>query len=179
MERSTRLTEMLQIYAHQNPHIGYRQGMHEISSYLLLVIEMDLFDQESQQREVTSLLDPNYIAHDAYYMLLAIMNQLGPAYDVKINTGAESPMEQMAQSILAKIRDVANDKSLHQHLLSLNGPPELYRTRWVRLMFSRKVAGWKNVLLLWDILSNSRQSLLSHPCRDHGTHVQESLQLLN
>jgi hypothetical protein len=148
-------------------------------SYLLLVIEMDLFDQESQQREVTPLLDPNYIAHDAYYMLLAIINQLGPAYDVKINTGAESPMEQMAQSILAKIRDVANDKSLHQHLLSLNCPPELYRTRWVRLMFSREVAGWKNVLLLWDILSNSRQSLLSRPCRDHGTHVQEPRQLLN
>jgi Rab-GTPase-TBC domain len=151
MERSTRLTEMLQIYAHQNPHIGYRQGMHEIASYLLLVIEMDLFDQESQQREVSPLLDPNYIAHDAYYMLLAIMSQLGPAYDVKMNTGAESPMEQMAQSILTKIRDVANDKSLYQHLLSLNCPPELYCTRWVRLMFSREVAGWKNVLLLWDI----------------------------
>ena len=151
MERSTRLTEMLQIYAHQNPHIGYRQGMHEISSYLLLVIEMDLFDQESQQREVSPLLDSNYVAHDAYYMLLAIMSQLAPAYDVKMNTTAESPMEQMAQSILSKIRDIANDKNLHQHLLSLNCPPELYCTRWVRLMFSREVAGWKNVLLLWDI----------------------------
>jgi hypothetical protein len=151
MERSTRLTEMLQIYAHQNPHIGYRQGMHEIASYLLLVIEMDLFDLESQQREPDPLLDPNYIAHDTYCMFLAVMSQLGPAYDVKMNQGAESPMEQMAQSILAKIRDTANDKNLHRHLVNLNCPPELYCTRWVRLMFSREVAGWKNVLLLWDI----------------------------
>lgn len=151
MERSTRLTEMLQIYAHQNPHIGYRQGMHEISSYLLLVIEMDLFDLESQHREPDPLLDPNYIAHDTYCMFLAVMSQLGPAYDVKMNQGAESPMEHMAQSILAKIRDTANDKNLHHHLLCLNCPPELYCTRWVRLMFSREVAGWKNVLLLWDI----------------------------
>ena len=60
-------------------------------------------------------------------------------------------MEHMAQSILAKIRDTANDKNLHNHLISLNCPPELYCTRWVRLMFSREVAGWKNVLLLWDI----------------------------
>jgi hypothetical protein len=151
MERSTRLTEMLQIFAQQNPHIGYRQGMHEISSYLLLVIEMDLFDLESQQREREQLLDPNYIAHDTYTMFLAVMSQLGPAYDVKINQGAESPMEHMAQSILSKIRNTANEKALHQHLLSLNCPPELYCTRWVRLMFSREVAGWKNVLLLWDI----------------------------
>jgi TBC1 domain family protein 5 len=142
---------MLQIYAHQNPHIGYRQGMHEIASYLLLVIEMDLFDLESQQREPDPLLDPNYIAHDTYCMFLAVMSQLGPAYDVKMNQGAESPMEQMAQSILAKIRDTANDKNLHRHLVNLNCPPELYCTRWVRLMFSREVAGWKNVLLLWDI----------------------------
>jgi hypothetical protein len=142
---------MLQIYAHQNPHIGYRQGMHEISSYLLLVIEMDLFDQESQQRESSPLLHPDFLANDSYCMFEAIMNQLGPAYDVKMNQGAESPMEYMAQSILAKIRNTACDKSLHQHLLSLNCPPELYCTRWVRLMFSREVAGWKNVLLLWDI----------------------------
>ncbi len=125
--------------------------MHEIASYLLLVIEMDLFDLESQQREPDPLLDPIYIAHDTYCMFLAVMSQLGPAYDVKMNQGAESPMEQMAQSILAKIRDTANDKNLHRHLINLNCPPELYCTRWVRLMFSREVAGWKNVLLLWDI----------------------------
>ncbi|KAI2501904.1 Rab-GTPase-TBC domain [Fragilaria crotonensis] len=112
---------------------------------------MDLFDLESQQRQPDQLLDPTFIAHDTYCMFLAVMSQLGPAYDVKMNQGAESPMEQMAQSIMAKIRDTANDKNLHRHLINLNCPPELYCTRWVRLMFSREVAGWKNVLLLWDI----------------------------
>jgi Rab-GTPase-TBC domain len=153
-ERSTRLTELLQIYAHQNPHIGYRQGMHELSSYLLLVLEIDLYDQESQSSGGESknpLLDPQYIAHDTYGMFLALMSQLAPAYDIKMNQGAESPMELMAQSILAKIQYTANDKALYQHLIHLHCPPELYCTRWVRLLFSREVSGWKNVLLLWDI----------------------------
>jgi hypothetical protein len=128
--------------------------MHELSSYLLLVLEIDLYDQESQSPGAESknpLLDPQFIAHDTYGMFLALMSQLAPAYDVKINQGAESPMEQMAHSILDKICNTAKDKTLYQHLVQLQCPPELYCTRWVRLLFSREVSGWKNVLLLWDI----------------------------
>ena len=155
-ERTDRLTEILQLYALEHPEIGYRQGMHEIASYLMLVIEMDLFDQESQQQqfENNDLLVDEFLKHDTYHMLSCIMGSLGRAYDVKMSTTAsniESPMEVMARSILHKIRDIASDGTLYRHLQSLHCPPELYCTRWVRLMFSREVKGWRNVLLLWDV----------------------------
>ena len=151
-ERTGLLTEVLQIYALEHPHIGYRQGMHEIASYLMMVIEMDLFDAESQHQRPTELLMEASIKDDTYHMLCSIMGSLGRAYDVKTSTTpSTSPMEVMAQSILHKIRDVAGDKVLYQHLQSLQCPPELYCTRWVRLMFSREVKGWRNVLQLWDI----------------------------
>jgi hypothetical protein len=137
--------------------------MHEIASYLLMVLEMDMFDQESssleqppQQQSPSSdggLLDSEFLASDAYHMLKCIMGSLRRAYDVKQHaTDTTSPMEEMAASILSKVRHTAGDKQLYDHVMRMNCPPELYCTRWVRLMFSREVEGWRNVLLLWDIL---------------------------
>jgi len=157
-ERTKLLTELLHIYSREHIAIGYRQGMHEIASYLVLTLEMDLFDQESavENYEPTTggLLDSEYIAADAYYMLQTILAALQGAYDVKQHLmDKTSPMEQMAHSILSKVRDTACDKPLYDHITTkMNCPPELYCTRWVRLLFSREVEGWRNVLLLWDIL---------------------------
>jgi len=41
-ERSNRISQLLFVYARDHSEIGYRQGMHEVLSYILLVIEMDL-----------------------------------------------------------------------------------------------------------------------------------------
>jgi Rab-GTPase-TBC domain len=156
-ERSKVLTEILHVYAREHPHIGYRQGMHEIASYLLLTLEMDLFDQESALEQLPpteggELLDTNYLAADAYYMMKSVMSSLQGAYDVKQHSADASPMEAMAKSILSKLKDTACDKTLYDHVTRMNCPPELYCTRWVRLMFSREVEGWRNVLVFWDII---------------------------
>ncbi|KAL3899100.1 MAG: hypothetical protein SGARI_006532, partial [Bacillariaceae sp.] len=39
--RITSLREVLYLYAQEHPDIGYRQGMHEIASYLLFVLELE------------------------------------------------------------------------------------------------------------------------------------------
>ncbi|KAL3799965.1 hypothetical protein HJC23_007438 [Cyclotella cryptica] len=43
-ERAEKLSQILFVYAQEHKEIGYRQGMHEILSYILLVLEMDLME---------------------------------------------------------------------------------------------------------------------------------------
>eukprot|EP00984_Skeletonema_dohrnii_P023089 scaffold12186_cov150-Skeletonema_dohrnii-CCMP3373.AAC.2 len=44
-ERADRLSQLLFVYAREHPEIGYRQGMHETLSFILLALEMDLLEQ--------------------------------------------------------------------------------------------------------------------------------------
>jgi len=44
-ERAGRISQILFVYAREHPEIGYRQGMHEVLSYILLALEMDLLEQ--------------------------------------------------------------------------------------------------------------------------------------
>jgi TBC1 domain family protein 5 len=159
-ERTALLAELLQIHAREHAALGYRQGMHEIGSYLVLVIEMDLYDLEStalssgvaEDERSCGILNAEYLRHDAFAMLERVMTFLSPAYDIKQSPNqSSSPMETMGRSIVAKLKDTASDEALWQTVKHMHCPPELYCTRWVRLMFSREVLGWRNVLLLWDI----------------------------
>ena len=43
-ERASRISRMLFVYAREHHEIGYRQGMHEILSHILLALEMDLLE---------------------------------------------------------------------------------------------------------------------------------------
>lgn len=43
-ERAGRISQILFVYAREHPEIGYRQGMHEVLSYILLALEMDLLE---------------------------------------------------------------------------------------------------------------------------------------
>ena len=121
---------------------------------------MDLFDIESAlqssattiEEQSLSILDSNFLLPDAYTMLERVMSYLSPAYDVKQSASqSSSPMEEMAHSVVSKLKDVACDEPLYQTVRAMHCPPELYCTRWIRLMYSREVLGWRNVLLLWDI----------------------------
>lgn len=87
------------------------------------------------------------------------MGRLSPAYDTHSTKGLptngitdplSTPMEVMGASILAKVSHVAGDVVLHRAVTSLGVPPQLYCTRWVRLMFAREVVGYRNVLDMWD-----------------------------
>ena len=45
-ERANKISQLLFVYARDHSEIGYRQGMHEVLSYILLALEMDLLDQQ-------------------------------------------------------------------------------------------------------------------------------------
>lgn len=117
-ERADRLSQLLFVYASEHPEIGYRQGMHETLSFILLALEMDLLDQCVQKEKKNwkqldllrkssgsggggmagvdsfgqivkvRLLDQNYLLHDAFALFECVMSALAPAYDA-IPSGAD------------------------------------------------------------------------------------------
>ncbi|KAG7366657.1 Rab-GTPase-TBC domain containing protein [Nitzschia inconspicua] len=139
--RITSLREVLYIFSQEHPDIGYRQGMHEIASFLLFVLEL-----EHQQYPDHVLFNP--ILPICYGLLESTLGQLTTAYDA---TGSGKSLQQMSIAILGKI--LQNDPTLYHHLTSNPNipPPPIYCTRWVRLMFSREVVGYENVFQLWDV----------------------------
>jgi hypothetical protein len=139
--RITSLREVLYIYAQEHTSMGYRQGMHEIASYILFLLE-----KEHQEYPEHPLFNP--ILPICFALLERVLDQLKTAYDA---SGGKS-LQQMSISILGKI--LQNAPALYHHLTSNPNipPPPIYCTRWVRLMFSREVVGYENVFELWDVL---------------------------
>ena len=127
--------------AQVHPSMGYRQGMHEIASYLLYALEL-----EHQQYPDHPLFDP--ILPICFTLLERTLEHLKTAYDA---SGGKS-LQQMSIAILGKI--LQNNPALYYHLTNNPNipPPPIYCTRWVRLMFSREVVGYENVFKLWDVL---------------------------
>jgi hypothetical protein len=158
-QRCDQLKQVLYIHSRQNPRLGYQQGMHDLASILMLVMERDVFEHT----ESSICCQDEYILHDTYSMLSFVLYQLHPAYGVSEHAH-ETPVETMVEQILAKLQFVAGDSSLYLHLKQMNLPPELFCARWVRLMFSREVVDSKEVLTMWDIFldaSTKHSTILS------------------
>ncbi|CAB9527224.1 TBC1 domain family member 5 [Seminavis robusta] len=150
------LREMLYIFSQENPHIGYRQGMHEVASYLWLVLVIDrqrqmLFSGPGDQSELLALV---FDRPAAYTMLQSILGHVRQAFDVKVASNSR-PLEDMSHSTLSKIQQYYQNQGhpdrLCPLLKSLSVPPQLYCTKWIRLLYSREVVGASNVIILWDV----------------------------
>lgn len=120
--------------------MGYRQGMHEVASYILYALELE-HPQYPDNPQYTSILATCFV------MLERVLEQLELAYDAS----GEQSLQRLSQSILSKVRQ--NDPGLFQMLTTSPHipPPPIYCTRWVRLLFSREVVGFENVFALWDV----------------------------
>jgi hypothetical protein len=139
-QRISNLREILYIYAQENPHMGYRQGMHEVASYLMFVLEL-----EEPEYTDNPLFTP--ILPFCFALLETVLGQLETAYDAS----GDQSLQNMSHAILSKLHQ--NDPALYHHLTTCPNipPPPIYCTRWVRLLFSREVVGYENVLKLWDV----------------------------
>jgi hypothetical protein len=132
-QRKTILRQVLFVYTCEHPDPGYRQGMHEISSYLLYALQVDT--------ETAPVAD---LEADTYSMLVTILSNISPAYD---SGPIPQPLATSSRRILTIIAQ--HDTRLHYELTELHTPPQLYLTKWMRLLFSREVS---TVLELWDAL---------------------------
>lgn len=155
--RDAILSDILHTYAKEHEDIGYQQGMHEIASYLLFAYEMDLFDietsylgNEDDLKLFAGILDADFMMHDVYWMLERVMQMLHEAYEDTPISVLEG-MDVHDCAILSKLKYVARGRDLYDQVHGYQIEPQLYSTRWFRLMFAREVNGWRNVLKLWDI----------------------------
>jgi Rab-GTPase-TBC domain len=150
-QRRAHLKGMLYFFAREHPTIGYQQGMHELASLVLLIVEMDTFTT-SGAPELAMLLDPKYLLHQAYSIMEALLSNVGSAY-----SGDNL-------DVTSKVRYASGDYKFLDYVDKLEVEPELYCARWIRLLFSREVDHWKTVLPLWDIffdLTSHHASILS------------------
>jgi len=159
-DRSFLLAKILFVYAREHS-IGYRQGMHEILSFVMMAVEKDLLTRDLTERvdkpemntEDEYLLNDTKIIHDTYTIFNTIMASLLLAfghYDEKTNDTKAHPTERTGDATVRIIREWQGDDLLADFLMGLDVPPELYCTRWIRLMFSREVSNLDDAFTLWD-----------------------------
>lgn len=92
------MTNILFCYAREYPSICYRQGMHEILAPLIFVLHCDLQAMCHIQEETSisldpilvTILNPNYIEEDSYFLFCHIMNSLELFYRINDMTITES-----------------------------------------------------------------------------------------
>jgi hypothetical protein len=157
--RMRQLQSILYLFAISHPQAGYIQGMHEIASYCLYAVEIEMdvpmISTESTTCTPNSTTSPMEAL--AYWFTEQILTSLFTAYDITstVNTttatqpigttGSTSshtnPLTQMSNRILHCL--LLTDPELYTvvqpSLLSASIPFQLIFTKWIRLLFGREV----------------------------------------
>uniref|UniRef100_A0A8C6ERF5 TBC1 domain family member 5 n=1 Tax=Marmota marmota marmota TaxID=9994 RepID=A0A8C6ERF5_MARMA len=105
------LTDVLFCYARENEQLLYKQGMHELLAPIVFILHCDhqafLHASESAQpsEEMKTLLNPEYLEHDAYAMFSQLMETAEPWFStfehdgqkrwVRLLFGREFPLQDL------------------------------------------------------------------------------------
>lgn len=145
------MVRVLFVWARCNPHIGYRQGMHEILAPLLSELHIDRKCMPALPSDMLSeILNPKYMEHDSFMLFAGLMKGMAKFYctgdAVPSSTGrlaaCTSPhMPNEAVKYLRMLNErllVPLDPALASHLCNCNVSLELFGIRWLRLLFGRE-----------------------------------------
>ncbi|PWY73825.1 RabGAP/TBC [Aspergillus sclerotioniger CBS 115572] len=173
-----KMIDILFIYSKLNPDLGYRQGMHEILAPLLWVIDRDAIEPKALQElnanepddeMILSLLDANYVEHDSFALFCSVMQIVRVYYEHNRHRSENGqadviPIVHQCQRIHNELL-VTADLELADHLQALEILPQIFLTRWMRLLFGREFA-FQDVLLIWDRLfaEGLRPELIDFVC---------------
>ncbi|EFQ98062.1 TBC1 domain family member 5 [Nannizzia gypsea CBS 118893] len=176
-----RLLNILFVFVKLNPDLGYRQGMHELLAPILLVVTQDAIDLQTvsqdeapapggEQALMLQSLDPTYIEHDSFILFCAIMQTAKEFYEHNDSkSGGGGNLE--VSSIIARSQHIhlgilrKIDPELADHLVAIEVLPQIFLTRWIRLLFGREFP-FDDVLALWDLIiaENVRAPLVDMIC---------------
>ncbi|EDL83026.1 similar to TBC1 domain family, member 5 (predicted) [Rattus norvegicus] len=170
------LTDVLFCYARENEQLLYKQGMHELLAPIIFTLHCDhqafLHASESAQprQEMKTLLNPEYLEHDAYAMFSQLMETAEPWFSTFEHDGQKGKETLMPPIPFARPQDLGptvaivtkvnqiqdhllkkHDTELYMHLNRLEIPPQIYGLRWVRLLFGREFP-LQDLLVVWDAL---------------------------
>lgn len=140
-EQQTILKDCLFIWAKDNAHISYKQGMHELAAIVLWVV---LHGPATE-----------YHFQDTYAIFSKILLQITGYYVV--SKPCVSGILEHADRIQAGLLPIL-DAELARRLEQLSIEPQLYCMKWLRLMFSREFP-LHMVLSLWDNLFAADKTL--------------------
>nr|KAF6311294.1 TBC1 domain family member 5 [Myotis myotis] len=170
------LTDVLFCYARENEQLLYKQGMHELLAPIVFILHCDhqafLHASESAQpsEEMKTLLNPEYLEHDAYAMFSQLMETAEPwfsTFEHDSQKGKETLLTPIpfarpqdlgpTVAIVTKVNQIQDhllkkhDIELYMHLNRLEIAPQIYGLRWVRLLFGREFP-LQDLLVVWDAL---------------------------
>lgn len=174
------LENVLFNYASENPHLSYKQGMHELLATLLYVLHTDsqncLINYQGgyANETIATLLDFKHLEHDVFHLFCALMKSIETWYQndeilmVSENGSTMSALSagrldnrsarQQACSVLGmKLKMISEnivknyDLELFNHLEALQIAPQIYGIRWMRLLFGREFE-FLDLLVIWDAI---------------------------
>lgn len=118
-------------------HLGYRQGLHELTAILMWVTWCDSIDPESEEEEdnvnesenedtMHEILNPAYVAHDTFIMFSAVMKHAREWYEPgPEGQNGGSPIIQRSKYIHETLL-MATDPELATHLKTLDVLPQVF-----------------------------------------------------
>lgn len=153
------LYRILYIYAHENPQVSYRQGMHELLAVVLYVLhqgmpsssndsvdEIEGLDRSySHHRRINYLSSSQYLCHDSFVIFEKIMGYNGNMFS--------NDKQQVINRCKRIFNDIlkTRDPTMFAHLNDLDIEPQVYLLRWIRLLFSREFT-LETTLVVWDAI---------------------------
>ncbi|KAJ5095807.1 hypothetical protein NUU61_005163 [Penicillium alfredii] len=175
----SKLTDILFIYSKLNPDVGYRQGMHELLAPILWAVDRDSVQRspgdlknstESKDDDLMlGMLDPAFVEHDSFTLFLCVMQTARIYYEHSKTRSANGQMDVIPIvnrcDYLHKEALMIIDHELAEHLRAADVLPQIFLTRWMRLLFGREFP-FDEVLMMWDLLfaHGLRSDLVDFTC---------------
>ncbi|KAL4980341.1 rab-GTPase-TBC domain-containing protein [Aspergillus desertorum] len=173
-----KMIDILFIYSKLNPDLGYRQGMHELVAPILWTVDGDAIDPKSYEHSSSTgqddssmlqLLDADFIEHDAFSLFCSVMQSTRIYYEHNTHRATNGqadaiPIVLHCEHIHNDLL-VATDQELADHLQALEILPQIFLTRWMRLLFGREFP-FQDILVIWDFLfaEGLRSELIDFVC---------------
>ncbi|KAJ5174944.1 uncharacterized protein N7482_000821 [Penicillium canariense] len=173
-----KLTDVLFVYSKLNPDVGYRQGMHELLAPILWVIDRDSIEcpdqgaasyTDEEGRLMLDLLNTKFVEHDSFTLFLCVMQTARIYYEHGETKTANNqidviPIVSRCQYLHQEALTII-DHELAEHLHAVDVLPQIFLTRWMRLLFGREFP-FDDVLMMWDLLfaHGLRSDLVDFTC---------------
>ncbi|KAF3386153.1 TBC1 domain family member 5 [Penicillium rolfsii] len=173
-----KLTDVLFVYSKLNPDVGYRQGMHELLAPILWVVDRDSIEHPAEGTSrstvkedslMLDLLNTSFVEHDSFTLFLCVMQTARIYYEHGETKSANGqidviPIVNRCQYLHQEALTII-DHELADHLHTIEVLPQIFLTRWMRLLFGREFP-FEDVLEMWDLLfaHGLRSDLVDFTC---------------
>ncbi|KAJ5385102.1 hypothetical protein N7517_003013 [Penicillium concentricum] len=177
-DTKSKLTDILFVYSKLNPDVGYRQGMHELLAPILWAVDRDSVkphsggpdaNKDKSEGLMLKLLDAQFVEHDSFTLFLSVMQTARIYYEHGETRSANGQMDVIPIvdrcHYLHKEALAIIDHELAEHLEAVDVLPQIFLTRWMRLLFGREFP-FDDVLMMWDLLfaHGLRSDLVDFTC---------------